>query len=171
MAKVLKSPLYYRCPESAKTFSSYSAWMKHAESLWGEQEARNRRAVEFRSYDRLIDVFEAQPTGSTGDKVVAKVRAVLYIEDLGPADETAVPLQPRVMEASQPLDSQPAESTRHEAGDVARHSSSSIDEERTRIRIEREIRSDLEAEMQEALKERLKEVRAESCCCVLVQYE
>jgi len=30
MAKVLKSPLYYRCPESAKTFSSYASWQKHA---------------------------------------------------------------------------------------------------------------------------------------------
>ena len=43
--------------------------------------------------------------GATGgavvrDTVVAKVRVVLYIEDLGPADETALPLQPRVVEAA-----------------------------------------------------------------------
>ena len=30
LAKVFKTPLYYRCPESNKTFSSYAAWDKYS---------------------------------------------------------------------------------------------------------------------------------------------
>ena len=35
MAKVLKAPLYYRCKESAKTFSTYESWQKHAAGRCG----------------------------------------------------------------------------------------------------------------------------------------
>lgn len=120
-------------------------------ALFGEAEARNKRAVEFRSYDRLIDVYEADSPTSTTNNVVAKVRTVLYIEDLGAADETAVPLKPKVTVESEPLVEHPNEH-------VEVIQTNEIDESRLRQQITREVRHELEQEMEETFKKRLREV-------------
>jgi len=122
--------------------------------LYGEAEARNRRAVEFRSYDRLIDVFATSESGGVSNKVVAKVRTILYIEDLGPADETAVPLQPKATVASQALTHEPEPSRAPET-----QSHPSLDEAKLKRDLEHDIRSELEREMEEVFKKRLEEVR------------
>ena len=106
---------------------------------------------------------------------MGKVRTVVYFEDYGAADETAVPLQPRLsMQSAQPQQAPaPAPVPEPAALDVTR-----IEHE-----LERKIRAELEQQADDALRTRLSEVRygvrrawstcrrVGNCCALHLQLE